>query len=134
MFATLLPFVFSLIDKLIPDEEKRAQAKLEMMKTENQQALSEMQASLSAVLAEAQSADSWTSRARPSFLYLMYCIILLCVFGAIVGIWFPAQMQQAAQNMNALLKAIPPELYNLFGIGYLGYAGARSFDKWKGKS
>jgi len=133
MFAALLPFVFSLIDKFIPDEEKRAAAKLEMMKTENQQVLSEMQASLSAVLAEAQSADPWTSRARPGFLYLMYAVIFLCVVGGIIGIWYPQDMQQAAQNMNALLKAIPTELYNLFGLGYLGYAGARSFDKWKGK-
>lgn len=133
MFAALLPFVFSLIDKFIPDEEKRVAAKLEMMKTENQQVLSEMQASLSAVLAEAQSADPWTSRARPSFLYLMYAILFLCVAGGIIGIWYPQDMQLAAQNMNALLKAIPSELYNLFGLGYLGYAGARSFDKWRGK-
>jgi len=50
-----------------------------------------MQVSLSAILAEANSADPWTSRARPTFLYVIYGIILLCVIGAIIGIWWPQQ-------------------------------------------
>jgi hypothetical protein len=81
--------------------------------------------------AEAGSADPWTSRARPSFLYLMYVLLLLCVFGGILGIWYPSQTAQAAININALLKALPPDLYTLFGLGYLGYTGARSFEKWQ---
>jgi hypothetical protein len=133
MLQTLFPFLFSLIDRVIPDEKAREAAKLEMMKTENQQAISEMQATLSAILAEAQSADPWTSRARPTFLYIMYMVIGLCVFGGIFGIWHPAETRQAAENINALLRAIPSDLYSLFGIGYLGYSGARSFDKWARK-
>lgn len=133
MFETVFPFIFKLIDRIIPDETTRAAAKLELMKSENQQALSEMQASLSAILVEGGSADKWTSRARPSFLYVMYAVIILCFVGGIIGIWFPVQTQQAASNINALLRALPQDLYNLFGMGYLGYAGARSFDKWRKK-
>lgn len=131
MLTALFPILATLIDRLLPDEEARAKAKLELLKNENAQALSEMQVRLSAILAEAQSADPWTSRARPSFLYLMYGILLLCLLGGIFGIWYPAEMQGAAQNVNALFKALPPDLYNLFALGYLGYTGARSFDKWK---
>lgn len=133
MFATILPFVFSLIDRFLPDEAARQAAKLEIMKAENQQALQEMQASLSAILVEAGSTDPWTSRARPAFLYVMYAIIILCVVGGIVGVWFPGETNAAASGVSALLKALPPELYNLFGLGYLGYTGARSFDKWQKK-
>jgi hypothetical protein len=31
---------------------------------------------MAAVLAEAESPDPWTSRARPSFLYVMYVLLL----------------------------------------------------------
>lgn len=131
MFETLFPFLFKIIDRILPDESTRQAAKLELVKTENQQALNEIQASLSAILAEANSADPWTSRARPSFLYVMYIVICSCFIGGIIGIWYPAQTVQAATNINALLKAIPSDLYTLFGMGYLGYTGARSFDKWR---
>ncbi|MBY0429449.1 MAG: holin family protein [Alphaproteobacteria bacterium] len=131
MFETIFPFLFKIIDRIIPDETARQAAKLELVKTENQQALNEIQASLSAILAEANSDDPWTSRARPSFLYVMYVVICSCFIGGIIGIWYPAQTTQAAANINALLKAIPSDLYTLFGMGYLGYTGARSFDKWR---
>ena len=133
MLELIINTVSRLLDKIIPDPQARDAAKLELLKAENQQALSEAQAQLSAILAEAGSNDPWTSRARPSFLYVMYFILLLCVFGGILGIWYPQQTALAAANINAMLKAIPSDLYELFGLGYLGYTGARSFEKWKGK-
>lgn len=133
MLQAVLPLLFSLIDRVIPDEKARELAKLEMMRTENQQVLSEMQASLSAVVAEAQSEDKWTNRARPTFLYLIYSVICMCFAGGIIGIWYPVETKLAAENINALLRALPEDLYTLFGMGYLGYTGARSFDKWRGR-
>src|SRR6185369_15325856 len=127
MLELIINTVSRLLDKIIPDPQARDAAKLELLKAENQQALSEAQAQLSAILAEAGSNDPWTSRARPSFLYVMYFILLLCVFGGILGIWYPQQTALAAANINAMLKAIPSDLYELFGLGYLGYTGARSF-------
>ncbi|HVY13309.1 MAG TPA: 3TM-type holin [Alphaproteobacteria bacterium] len=132
MIEAIISTIARLLDKIIPDPAAARAAKLELLKAENQQVLSEAQTQLSAILAEAQSEDAWTSRARPSFLYLMYAVILLCVMGGILGIWYPLQTQQAAQNINALLRALPADLYTLFGMGYLGYTGARSFDKWRG--
>ena len=39
-----------------------------------------------------------------------------------------------ADNLSKLLNAVPESLWWLFGAGYLGYTGARSFDKWRGVS
>jgi len=111
---------------------EREKAKLALLQTEGQLALQEMQTSLSAILAEANSPDPWTSRARPTFLYVIYGVILLCVAGSILGIWWPTHVFQAAENLNKLLGAVPESLWWLFGAGYLGYTGARSFDKWRG--
>ena len=55
-----------LIDRLVPDPAEREKAKLALLKAEGQLALQEMQTSLSAILAEANSQDPWTSRARPT--------------------------------------------------------------------
>ena len=37
-----------------------------------------------------------------------------------------------ASHCFQLLNAVPESLWWLFGAGYLGYTGARSFDKWRG--
>ncbi|NBX72791.1 MAG: hypothetical protein EBQ89_00640, partial [Alphaproteobacteria bacterium] len=132
MITQLATGVLALIDKIIPDPAQREDAKIKLLQTEGQQALTAMEAQLRAIVAEAQSADPWTSRARPSFLYVIYFVILLCVVGAIVGIWWPAEVTTASQNLSKLFRAVPEELWALFGVGYLGYTGARSFEKTKG--
>ena len=129
LLPALLPLVGQLIDRLIPDKTEAAKAKASLIAQEGRQALDEMQLQLSAILTEGASTDPWTSRARPMFLYVMYAVIGLCFFGGVVGIWWPNQVTTAAQNINNLLGAIPEEMWWLFGTGYLGYTGARSFDK-----
>lgn len=120
-----------ILDALGLDPEKKAAAKALLMSQASQDAIKQTQVDLSAIIAEAQSPDPWTSRARPSFLYIMYSVIILAFVGGIIGIWFPANVHQAALNISELLKAIPDSLWWLFGSGYLGYTGARSFDKWR---
>lgn len=131
--GAVAPALFNLIDNLFTSDKERDEAKLKLVKLEKDGALEELKVSLSAILAEAQSSDPYTSRARPSFLYVMYLLILLCVFGSVVGIWFPHHVATAATNLGSLLNAIPESLWWLFGAGYLGYTATRSFDKWKGK-
>jgi len=121
----------NLIDDLFTSDEERAAAKLKLMELQQRGELEKVAQQLSVILAEANSKDPWTSRARPTFLYLMYFIILLCVGGSIAGIWWPDHVTTAAQNMGNLLNSIPESLYWLFGAGYLGYTGARTFDKWR---
>lgn len=127
----IIDAALKIIEKVIPDKDAREKAKLELLKEENRSTLEEVKTDLSAIVAEANSSDKWTSRARPSFLYLMYFCILLCFFGAIIGIWFPTHVETAAYNLQNLLLAIPESLWWLFGAGYLGYTGGRTFDKWK---
>jgi len=88
---------------------------------------------LSVMLAEAGSADPWTSRARPSFLYVFYVVIIILVLAApLVGVFFPTQMSQFYVNVAAGFKAIPEAMWATFSVGYLGYTAARQYGKSKG--
>ncbi len=87
---------------------------------------------LSAIVAEANSTDPWTSRARPSFLYVMYALLLWAVPMGLIGAVQPEMAKAIAASMNAYLTGIPEPLYALFGTGYLGYTAARQWGKIKG--
>ena len=122
----------SIIDKIIPDKAARERAKLELLKLEGSQELENIQARLSAIVAEAGSNDPWTSRARPSFLYVMYAIILWALPMGLIAAFRPEAARDIAAGMNAYLSGLPEPLYALFGTGYLGYTAARQWGKVKG--
>jgi hypothetical protein len=124
--------VAKLIDKIIPDPEARDRAKLELLKLEGSQEMEQLKTQLSAIVAEAQSTDPWTSRARPSFLYVMYILLLWAIPMGLIAAARPEMAAGIAQGMNAYLAGIPEPLYALFGTGYLGYTAARSWGKAKG--
>jgi hypothetical protein len=124
--------IAKLIDKLIPDPQARDQAKLELLKLQGSQDMETLRTQLSAILAEAQSADPWTSRARPSFLYVMYVLLLWAIPMGLIAAARPEMAEAIAKGMNAYLAGIPEPLYALFGTGYLGYTAARSWGKAKG--
>ena len=115
-----------IIDKLWPDPVKAEQKKLELAQLNQAGNLEELRISMSAILAEAQSNDPWTSRARPSFLYVMYVMILAAIPMGILSIVKPDMAIQIATGMQAWLKAIPDALWAVFGVGYTGYTVARS--------
>ena len=120
-----------LIDRLIPDKEKAAEAKLKLQTLEQSGDLKELEVRMSAILAEAQSADPWTSRARPSFMYVMYILILAAIPMGVVSAISPEVSKAVIEGMKEWLAAIPNALYTLFGVGYTGYAAVRSYDKKK---
>ena len=122
----------SIIDKVIPDKAAREHAKLELIRLEGTQELEDLQARLSAIVAEAQSADPWTSRARPSFLYVMYVLLLWALPMGVIAAFRPEAARAIAEGMSAYLNGLPEPLYALFGIGYLGYTAARQWGKIKG--
>lgn len=132
MWQALITPIFSLLDKVIPDEKAREAAKLHLLQQEGQQALQEIQAQLSPILAEAQSADPWTSRARPSFMYVIYVLLLASLPMGVLFAFEPDVAKNVTEGFRAWLAALPEPIINLFGMGYLGYTGARSFEKWKG--
>ena len=124
--------IAGLIDKIIPDPKARDAAKLELIKLEGTQELEAVRTQLSAIVAEAQSPDPWTSRARPSFLYVMYALLLWAIPMGLIGAVQPEMAKGIAAGMNAYLAGIPEPLYALFGTGYLGYTAARQWGKIKG--
>lgn len=124
--------VSKLLDKIIPDPQARDKAKLELLKLQGDQEMQTLTAQMQAIVAEAQSADPWTSRARPSFLYVMYALLLWSIPMGLIAAVNPAMAQGIGSGMTAYLRGIPEELYALFGTGCLGYTAARAWGKAKG--
>ncbi|WP_120717548.1 holin family protein [Tsuneonella amylolytica] len=122
----------SIIDKVIPDKAARDKAKLSLLELEGTHELRRIETQLSAIIAEAQSADPWTSRARPSFLYVMYAMLLFSLPVGLLSLFQPDAAGRIAGSMTAYLRGLPDELYALFGTGYLGYTAARQWGKIKG--
>lgn len=123
-----------IIDKVFPDPEQRDKAKLELLKAESNGDLEKTKQQMAAILAEAKSIDPWTSRARPSFLYVIYIMILSSIPMGFLYAYEPITAHNVAEGMGFWLDKIPDGLYDVFAIGYLGYTGARSFEKYKGFS
>ncbi len=132
LLEALIGPVAQLIDKIIPDKEAAAKAKLELIRLEGTQDLQNIEARLSAIVAEANSKDPWTSRARPSFLYVMYTMLLFALPMGLLAAFNPGAARDIGAGMNAYLNGLPEPLYALFGTGYLGYTAARQWGKVKG--
>jgi hypothetical protein len=129
---TLIGPIASIIDKIIPDKEASAKAKLELIALQGTQEMQMLEVQLKAILAEANSKDPWTSRARPSFLYVMYVLLLAALPMGVLSAFSPATARDIAAGMNAYLAGLPEPLYALFATGYLGYTAARQWGKVKG--
>lgn len=132
--GSIFDFGAKLVDKLFPNAAERDIAKLELIKMQQSGELALVQTQLSAILAEANSVDPWTSRARPSFMYVIYILILMGVPMGFVSAWKPDVAVAVAHGLQLWLAAIPDSLYTLFGVGYLGYTGSRTLEKVKGVS
>ena len=76
--------------------------------------------------------DAWTTRARPTFLYVMYALLLWSIPMGLVAAVDPVAAAAIVGGMRAHLNGIPQPLYALFGTGYLGYTAARSWGKAQG--
>lgn len=120
------------IDRFVPDPAQRAAAKLAMTQAEKEGDLNAIKVSMSAILAEANSADKWTSRARPGFLYVVYILLLSGIPMGILSAINPAAAVAVSAGFKAWLTAIPAELYALFGVVMTGYGVQRTVEKVKG--
>ncbi len=86
------------------------------MEGKAQDALSrEIEAASANIRAEATTGDKYTSRARPSFIYIMLAILLANY------VVFPLAHMPPLQ--------FPDALFWLFGSCMLGYTGARTWEK-----
>ena len=120
--------VFRLIDGLVADPQARDEAKLRLIGEEGDAGLCRLQAAL---LAEERFGDRWTNRARPTFLYVMYLLLLWSIPMGLIAAVRPDMAAAIVRGMTAYLNAIPEPLYALFGTGYLGYTVAREWGKGK---
>jgi len=118
-------------DKFFVDADEKLKFKLKMIELQQQGEFKSQEIQLSAILAEAKSDDPWTSRARPSFLYVIYILILAGIPIGILSVFSPEAAGQIATGLQRWLGAIPSELWTVFGVGYLGYTGAREYGKAK---
>ena len=131
ILTSILPLVSDVLDKVVPDPKAREAAKLKLIQEAQAGKLKEVEKQLSAIVAEAQSKDPWTSRARPTFLYVVYLLILTSIPMALVHAFNPELALRLIEGFHGWLAAIPESIITLFGVGYLGYTGARSYDKYK---
>lgn len=121
-----------LIDKLFPDPAQREQAKAELVRLEQAGELDAMKIQLSAIIAEAQSADPWTSRARPSFLYVVYILLLWSIPMGVLTVFAPERAAAFTIGFKAWMASIPEPVLALFGTVMTGYVIGRSWEKVKG--
>ena len=121
-----------LIDRLIPDPAQRDAAKLELLKQQQAGQLDEVKIQLSAIVSDSQSQDRWTSRARPSFLYVVYILMLASIPMGIVYAVNPGTAANITTGFKSWLGAIPDSYLQLFGVVMTGYIAGRSWEKVKG--
>ena len=124
--------LFGLIDSLFTSDEERDKAKLQFLKMQQDGQLKEVEQKMSVLLAEAQSKDPWTSRARPSFLYVFYILLLMGIPIGILSFFNPEASTAMGIGFKTWLEAIPEEAWTAFWICFTGYTGARTFEKSKG--
>lgn len=121
-----------IIDKIFPsdaDKAKKLEAKTMLLEAEQKGEFIDLETRMNAIVMEANSKHLWVALARPSFLYVMYFIILMTFPMGVVFAFWPVQAAAITAGMQAYLAAIPTPLWGLMGAGYLGYTKARENDK-----
>lgn len=130
--GSIFDFGSKIIDKIWQDPAQREAAKLDLFKAHQSGQLDEMKTQLSVIISDSQSADPWTSRARPTFLYVVYVLILWSIPMGILTIFKPEAAVAFTAGFKAWLSAIPDEILQLFGVVMTGYVLGRSWEKVKG--
>lgn len=120
-----------LVDQFHMSPEQKAQLQeaaqgLEVQRIEIEAARDEALATLQSnnITSDATSEDGFVRRARPSFLYVM---IIGIAFSIIV---FPVLNLLTHKGLQ--MVEIPNAYLDLFGVSFLGYTGARSWEKTRG--
>ncbi len=121
-----------IIDKFFPDPEQKAKAQLELLHMQQNGELTMVQTQLSAIIAEAKSADPWTSRARPSFLYVVYILLLWSIPMGVLTIFKPEAAASFTLGFKGWMEAIPEPIIILFGTVMTGYVASRGYEKTRG--
>ena len=133
MWPVIIQAAFELIGKVIPDPQAKAEAQRKLQEMEQSRELEAEKQRYSAIVTEAGSQDPWTSRARPSFMYVFYALLIfLVIVLPLIGLAEPTAMTAVLGNIKLGFAAIPEEMWWTFTAGYLGYTTARSYEKKNG--
>ncbi len=141
MSPLLIPLFGKVVDTVANfiDPAKKAEAELAILKLQQDGAFREIEAALKTaemakdtIVAEASSQDKWTSRARPSFMYVIYILILSSIPMGALHAFDPTTAAAITVGFKAWLAAIPAEMLALFGVGYVGYTITRGQEKKAG--
>jgi hypothetical protein len=116
------------VDKIWPNPEDKAKAECILMTAQ----LDVLKTQMSVMLAEASSADPFTSRARPSFLYVVYTMLLWSIPMGIISAISPDVAINITKGSLDWLKAIPENITDLFAVVMSGYVLGRTYEKTKG--
>ena len=131
-FLDILGIGSKIIDKVIPDPQRKAEAKFKLAELHQQGEFKGDELRYEAITSEAKSDDKWTSRARPSFMYVIYILMLSSIPFSIYFAFDPSNAKLVVEGFKLWLSAIPNEMLALFGTGYVGYGVMRSVDKHTG--
>lgn len=129
MIKDALEIFGMVIDKFVTNKDDRAAAKEGLESLNASGDLELLKGGQEIAKAEAGSEDKWTSRARPSFLYLMYGYFALAPVFAIFFMIWPDRSRLAVEGMELFLAAIPDPMWLTFAACFSVYTGARTIDK-----
>jgi hypothetical protein len=119
-----------LIDHFFPDADEAALRKAQLFQMQLDGETKQLEVSMSAIIAEANSEHKLVALARPMFMYLFYLVVIfLTLIFPIIGIFKPEAMSLFYTNVAQGFTAIPEAMWWTFTSGYLGYTGAREFGK-----
>lgn len=119
----------TIVKAIWPDPTQQATAQALVIQAKCDAASAQLKAAQAVMLAEEQSADPWTSRARPTFMYVIYALILFSLPMGVLFAFKPDAANAVIQGFHNWLAAIPDSYLQLFGVGYLGYSGSRTLEK-----
>lgn len=132
MLGEIVEIANKVIDKvgdLFPSQEAKDKAKARLIELQQKGELADLEMAFEIVKAEAESNDKFVKRARPTFMYLFYLIIVFAIPMGIVAAVKPDVALALSEGMTAWWSSIPSELWWTFGVGFTGYTAFRSVDK-----
>jgi hypothetical protein len=132
MISEILGLSRDVLARVFPDKTQLELANAKLDELQQSGELKLLMSRNQIAVEEARSSDKWTSRARPLFMYVFYVLItFLVVIAPMLGVFYPSEMSLFYVNVKSGFDAIPTPMWATFTAGYLGYSGARTYEKVK---
>jgi hypothetical protein len=124
-----IKLISSIVDAAFPTTEAKASAEAKLLQAQADAYVNTLRAQQAVMLAEASSQDPWTSRARPSFLWVVYLLLLWSLPMSFVFAFSPETATKIVAGFGQWMSAIPNSITNLFETVMLGYTAGRTLEK-----